>query len=105
MCFFEEIDFAPMEVASPVTSQAKPAFKPHAQFSYEDDEIRKLVHNLVMNVAVDHFQEMFFPLLLYSKFEDNQTIMVVMYKGRKLNGVVSSPATPVGDLLSISGRE
>ena len=44
MCFFEEIDFAPMEVASPVTSQAKPAFKPHAKFSYEDDEVlRKLV--------------------------------------------------------------
>ena len=30
---------------------------------------------------------------------------VVMCKGRKLNGAVSSPATPVGDLLSISGRE
>ena len=28
-----------------------------------------------MNVAVEHFQEMFFPLLLYSKFEDNQAIM------------------------------
>ena len=33
------------------------------------------------------------------------TTTVVMCKGRKLNGAVSSPATPVGDLLSISGRE
>ena len=46
-----------------------------AHISYGDDDIRKLVHSLVMNVAVDHFQEMFFPLLLYSKFEDNQAIM------------------------------
>ena len=30
---------------------------------------------------------------------------LVMCKGRKLNGAVSSPATPVGDLLSISERE
>ena len=34
-----------------------------------------------------------------------QTLKVVMCKGRKLNGAVSSPATPVGDLLSISGSE
>lgn len=46
-----------------------------AHISYEDDQIRKLVHNLVLNVANDHFQEMFFPLLLYSKFEGQQAVM------------------------------
>ena len=37
--------------------------------------------------------------------EEDEGLFVVMCKGRKLNGAVSSPATPVGDLLSISERE
>ena len=50
MCFFDDVDFASFDATSPVDVQIKPAFKPHAKFSIEDDEaLRRLVEEFGEN--------------------------------------------------------
>ena len=50
MNFFDDLTVTPIEVSSPVTDVTKPAFKPHAKFSPEDDEmLRRLVEEFGEN--------------------------------------------------------